>query len=183
MLPMKRRRLSRACLLFAAAVATTVSLDAVAKDKPEPCVAAAQIAERLQVPNSDAACLPTAQNPGLTGSGTITGTGLANVVGAFTVTSNDCIRSNVQGQFYPPFTFSSSTFTLTAANGDQIVATYGGNAELNPLGLLVLTGTYTITGGTGQFHNAMGSGTLAGVEDIATAPARGFVTLTGQITR
>ncbi len=183
MLPMKRSRLSQACLLFAAAVAATVSLDAAARDRPEPFVAAAQIAERLQVPNGDAACQPTVQNPGLTGSGTITGTGLANVVGAFTVTSTDCIRSNVPGQFFPPYTFSSSTFTLTAANGDQIVATYGGNAELSPLGLLVLTGTYTITGGTGQFRDASGSGTLAGVENIATDPARGFVTLTGQISR
>lgn len=179
MLPM----IKRSRLLLLAALAAAVSLNALAKDEPEPFVAAAQISEQLQVPSGDGACQPTKKYPGVTGSGTITGTGLSNVVGPFIVTSNDCIRSNVPGQFFPPFTFSSKTFTLTAANGDTIVAKYAGNAELNPLGLLVLSGTYEITGGTGQFRNASGSGTLAGVEDISTVPARGFVTLTGQITR
>ena len=179
-------RPSRSFPAFAAALAmtaATVSFGVAAKDKSEPFVATAHIYETLAVPSGDGNCTPTEQHPGVAATGTITGSGLSNVIGPFDVSSYDCIRSDVPGQFSPPFTFGSSTFTLITANGDTLVASYDGKAELNSLGLLVLDGNYKITGGTGQFHKAKGKGTLTGVENIGTAPATGFVTLTGQIKR
>lgn len=168
--------------LCAAALAAAAA-GAAAKDNPEPLVAAAQITETLVVPSPDGACQATPEHPGLTATGKIAGQGLGTPIGSFAITSIDCIRSDVPGQFFPPFAFSSSTLTLTARNGDQLVASYSGTGTLSPLGLLVLTGSYTITRGTGAYRDARGSGSLTGVEDISTQPARGFVTLSGQITR
>ena len=176
-----RPRLIVHALCTAALAATAVG--AAAKDKPEPLIAAAQITETLVVPSPDGACQATAEQPGLTATGTIAGQGLGTPIGSFAITSIDCIRSAVPGQFFPPFAFSSSTLTLTARNGDQLVATYSGTGTLSTLGLLVLTGSYTISGGTGAYRDARGSGLLTGVEDISTQPARGFVTLSGQLTR
>jgi hypothetical protein len=168
---------------FCAAALAAAAAGAAAKDNPEPLVAAAQITETLMVPSADGACQPTSAHPGLTATGTIAGHGLGTPIGSFAITSVDCIRSDVPGQFFPPFAFSSSALTLAAANGDRVVASYSGTGALSPLGLLVLTGSYTITAGTGAYRDARGSGTLTGVEDISTQPARGFVTLSGQITR
>ena len=39
------------------------------------------------------------------------------------------------------------------------------------------------TRGTGQFAGVKGSGTLLGVEDISTFPAKGFVTFAGTFSR
>jgi hypothetical protein len=75
---------------------------------------------------------------------------------------------------------------LTASNGDQLVATYAGTAQPQATGLLALSGTFTFTGGTGRFAGAKGSGTLEGVEAIGphlALPAKGFLVLTGQISR
>ena len=72
--------------------------------------------------------------------------------------------------------------TLTAAGGDTIVASYSGTANLNKIGLLLLTGTYQITSGTGVYSKAKGSGALTGVENISSQPAAGFVTLNGQLS-
>lgn len=93
------------------------------------------------------------------------------------------MRSASPYGFFPPFHFSSRVLTLTAANGDQIVAAYAGTADLQPTGLLQLSGTYTFTRGTGQFVGVKGSGTLLGVEDISAFPAKGFVTFVGTISR
>lgn len=147
----------------------------------EPFAAGAQIVEWL-VPGSAPGCSPKPASPN-TGIGTIQGSGLATLIGSFTVTSVDCVRSASPYGFYPPFNFSSRVLTLTAANGDQIVASYAGTAELQPTGLLQLAGSYTFTSGTGQFRGVKGSGTLLGIEDITAFPARGFVTFTGKIAR
>jgi len=168
--------------LCAAALAS-VAADAIAKDLLEPLVGTAQITETLVVPSPDGACQATAEHPGLTATGKIAGQGLGTPIGGFAITSIDCIRSDIPGQLFPPFAFSSSTLTLTARNGDQLVASYSGTGTLSPLGLLILTGSFKITGGTGAFGGARGSGSLSGVENIVTQPASGFVTLSGQITR
>ncbi|MEO6279135.1 hypothetical protein [Roseateles sp.] len=169
-------------LLCAAALAWA-AVGVAAKDKPEPLVATAQITETIVVPSPDGACQSTAEHPGLTATGKIAGQGVGIPIGSFAITSIDCIRSDIPGQFFPPFAFSSSTLTLTARNGDQLVAKYSGTGTLSPLGLLILTGSFRITGGTGAFRGAGGSGSLSGVENIITQPASGFVTLSGQITR
>jgi len=176
------RRLLTVYTLCGAALAL-VATDATAKDEREPLAVTAQITEMLVVPSPDGACQTSAEHPGLTATGKIVGQGLGAPIGGFAITSIDCIRSDIPGQFLPPFAFNSSKLTLTAWNGDQLVASYSGTGTLSPLGLLILTGSYKIIGGTGAFRGAGGSGTLSGVENILTQPASGFVTLSGQITR
>jgi hypothetical protein len=47
--------------------------------------------------------------------------------------------------------------------------------------VLTSTGTYTVTGGTGAFLNATGSGTIATVTDVCAGTATG--TYTGTISQ
>jgi hypothetical protein len=170
-------------LATAALVASTVPSAAVAKDKDE-FTAGIQISELLQVPSNLSSCQPSDPSAESAALGVITGSGLGSAIGAFTVESVDCVRSaNPLPYFLPPFTFSSTTFKLTTADGDQIIATYGGTAELQPSGVLVLKGSFSFTGGTGKYSKVKGGGKLIGVENIATTPATGFVTLSGTISR
>ena len=125
--------------------------------------------------------MPDASSPTVA-LGYINGSGLGTVIGSFTLASVDCVRS-ASPFFAPPFTFSSTNFKLTASNGDQIVASYSGTAEVQPTGQLLLKGTFVFTSGTGKYSKVKGSGTLVGVEDISTFPATGFVTLSGTIDR
>lgn len=59
--------------------------------------------------------------------------------------------------------------TLTALDGDQLTLQNTGNyCEIGPTGPSVphrYTGTYTITGGTGRFANAAGTGTVISFDD------------------
>jgi maltodextrin utilization protein YvdJ len=169
-------KLASAIVVGASAAAMPIAASAAGM---EPFAAAAQISEML-APSGDPSCQSSAEGVAL--QGTIQGTGLGTAIGAFTASSVDCLRSSTPAAFFPPLTFSSTSLTLTAANGDQIVAAYSGTAELSAVGLLVLKGTYTLTRGTGAFRKVKGSGTLTGVEDISTVPARGFVSLVGQIS-
>src|SRR5690242_11715591 len=57
------------------------------------------------------------------GTGAINGVGVAAKVGAITVTSTDCINPLPTGT---SFGFASQNVVLTAANGDQLYATYMG---------------------------------------------------------
>jgi hypothetical protein len=177
----RHRQAANALGVLTLLAAATLPAAALAKDRFEPFVAGAQITELLG-PATDAACQPSSTQPGATASGTISGHGFATEVGAFTVASVDCVRAG-DPFFTPPYKFNSTAFTLTAANGDQLILAYSGTAELNPVGLLVLNGSFTITGGTGALRHAKGSGTLTGVENILVTPAKGFVTLSGKIAR
>jgi hypothetical protein len=49
------------------------------------------------------------------------------------------------------------TYTFTAANGDTLTASFTGSATMTAPGVLAITETATITGGTGRFANATGS--------------------------
>jgi hypothetical protein len=106
----------------------------------------------------------------------------ATGIGGFTVSSVDCIRAS-NPYFQPPYTFSSTSFTLTTNSGDQIVASYSGTAAIDPTTyLLVLNGTFKFTGGTGRYQKVRGEGRLVGAEDISALPtAKGFVTFSGTI--
>lgn len=165
--------------LMASALVATAPSSVMAKDKFE---AGIQISEMLQFPSSSPDCQPADWSTSSAALGFINGSGLGTVIGAFTLESVDCVRS-ASPNFSPPFNFSSTTFKLTAANGDQIIARYSGAAELQPTGLLVLTGSFTFTSGTGKYSKVTGGGTLQGVEDISTFPATGFVSLSGTISR
>jgi hypothetical protein len=165
-----------------ALAAALAAAPALAKDKYEALAAGIQITEEIGAPTQE--CY--AAGGALTGY--ISGNGLATAIGDFKLTSTDCISSATQPP-QPPFSFSSTDFTL-AATGGTIRATYTGTAtpvsELTPW-LLALKGTVTFTGGTGAYSKVKGGGTLTGVEDISPTavglPARGFVTLSGQISR
>lgn len=56
-------------------------------------------------------------------------------------------------------------FTLTAANGDQIFGIYS-TVVLTGDGTIAASGTYEITGGTGRFENATGTGTVDATGDF-----------------
>lgn len=154
--------------------------DKNSKVKYESFTATAQFSEVLG-PSTDPNCQPTPSQPGTTAQGTLNGVGLATGVGGFTVSSIDCVRSTNPYAFTPPFMFSSTTFVLHAANGDQIVVSYQGTADPTSSGLFALNGTFSFVSGTGKFKKIQGGGTIAGVENIGLVPAQGFVTLTGQI--
>lgn len=180
----KARTLLMLALLAASVPVTALAKDDKEKDKKdkyESFAAGAQFSEVLG-PSTDSDCQPTKKAPGSTALGEINGVGLATAIGAFTVSSTDCVRSTDPYAFTPPYAFSSTKFVLRAANGDQIVVAYSGTAEQTPSGLFALTGTFSFVSGTGTFKKVKGSGTIAGVENIAAAPAQGFVTLTGQIS-
>ena len=97
-------------------------------------------------------------------------------MGKVTLTSTDCITFISQTAFI----FFSNQVVLTAANGDQIFATYSGKFEIEG-GVGTITGTYTVLGGTGRFSQATGAGTVQGLENVTSAPFKGQVQLTGTI--
>jgi hypothetical protein len=68
----------------------------------------------------------------------------------------------------PADTITGGTMTLMAANGDVVHITYNGCAPPPVQGIpstVVVTGTFTINGGTGRFANARGeAGYIAHIE-------------------
>ena len=82
-------------------------------------------------------------------TGEISGTGHATHLGHVTLVSHDCINPINQTEF----SFSSTQLVLTAANGDQVFATYSGTFTIQgPVG--AIAGGYQIVGGTGRFSHA-----------------------------
>jgi hypothetical protein len=62
----------------------------------------------------------------------------------------------------------SGTFTMTAANGDQLFVNLGGTAVPTSAGDYNIRFVGTITGGNGRFVGASGSVTGAGAASLAT---------------
>ena len=97
-----------------------------------------------------------------------TGTATSSHLGTGPYTSTLTIKwaaatPNGQGGFCAPATGSS---TLTAANGATLTFSQTGTVcevgKSSPNVAHTFTGTYTITGGTGRFAGATGSGTISG---------------------
>jgi hypothetical protein len=107
--------------------------------------------------------------------GTISGTGQATHLGKVALTSQDCINPISQASF----SFASEQLVLTAANGDQVFATYSGVLTIED-GVGEITGGYQVIGGTGRFSQATGAGSVLGVEDLSTG--KGQVQLNGTIS-
>ena len=113
---------------------------------------------------STAADVPEDRCPVLTVE--VHGTGHATHLGRLTGDQSNCAAP-----LGTTFAITDGEFTLTAANGDQIVGTYFG--ELVPLAppLFSIDGPFTITGGTGRFTGATGGGDVSGVQNLATGDA------------
>ena len=113
--------------------------------------------------------------------GTTTGTGTASPIGDVSLMATDCITPNPRSF---GFAFSNGKLTLTATDGDEIRASYSGTfsplPHSIPFTLYTITGTFTVTGGTGRFSNATGSGDLHGIENILTR--QGQLDATGTIS-
>jgi hypothetical protein len=88
---------------------------------------------------------------------TVEGRGQATYMGRTTADTDDQIENVIDGS-------GSATYTLTGKNGDTVilalVVPVGGTINVD--GGVIFHGTYTITGGTGQFSGATGSGVFAG---------------------
>lgn len=113
---------------------------------------------------------PTVLGGKLAGHGeTVEGTPVAFVGG-------DCFS-----QSGTTFTFSNGKFILLYPNGDQIFANYGGQFVPTGAGTAYVMngGTFTITGGSGTYSNALGGGFLSGTEDLSNGA--GTIGLSGVV--
>ena len=104
----------------------------------------------------------------------VTGSGQATHLGAFTTHYREC---------FDPATgaVTDGTLTLTAANGDTILGTYGG--QVSPTGdstIFAYDDPGVITGGSGRFAGTSGIVDTTGVVNLATGEYSG--TITGSVS-
>jgi hypothetical protein len=123
------------------------------------------------------ATLKFSESVGFTGAppcfaiGLLESSGQATELGRFTMKSQDCI--NPAGAFDPNapsayhFTSGAGGAVFTAANGDQLFASYSGSMTPQPGRPHTLTGNFIFTGGTGRFAGAVGGGVMWGTDDIS----------------
>lgn len=104
-------------------------------------------------------CLGDQGQPGLEGH--FSGTGQATHLGAVQMLSAHCVTSMQNGSTF----ISDSQMTLEAANGDRIFGQYTGFITRSDAGVFTFEGTYFITGGTGRFVDASGTGALSWTVD------------------
>jgi hypothetical protein len=105
----------------------------------------------------------------------ITGTGEATHLGRATFVAYPVINFTVP----PPFPLSGTQIT-TAANGDELFASFVGHSTPpDPTGTTYITTTHTVTGGTGRFAGA--TGTLVGTAVAHQGNPNGTSTLEGTI--
>jgi hypothetical protein len=112
--------------------------------------------------------------------GTTTGTGDASHLGAVSMVATDCplLVPGVQPSF------SNGVLSLTAANGDRLTANYQG--VLTPVAgvpnLYSIAGDFSVTGGTGRFAGAKGSGYLQGSITLGPLVSKGQYQVTGVLS-
>lgn len=94
---------------------------------------------------------------------TTTSSGQITHLGKATLTTHDTTIFTSSTTFM----VLDGTATFTAANGDQIFFTYSGSAVVAG-GKSMDTLSYLVTGGTGRFTHATGSGTVHVVSDFTT---------------
>jgi len=104
----------------------------------------------------------------------VTGTGYATQLGNYSAHYRECL-------FPATGAVTAGSFTLTAANGDMVLGTYGGQAfPTDDPNVLTYEDPGVITGGTGRFAGASGSVTQSGLANLATGEYEG--TLTGSVS-
>lgn len=162
---------------LAVTVAMLSTSSAIAQDcvmdpgKSKPFKASFEFSEQFAGIGSTCPVMPTALYA-------TTATGQATHLGRATLSSTNCVYPNL-----PMLVFIGPAVTITAANGDQLWATYEGQA--NPAlktstGLFDLKGRFKIVGGTGRFQGAQGCGDLSGSEQISSPePTLGNFPATG----
>jgi hypothetical protein len=105
----------------------------------------------------------------------VTGTGHSTQLGNYSGRYRECLDPATGA-------VTGGTFTLTAANGDKVFGTYGGQAfpTENP-NVVTYEDPGEITGGTGRFAGAGGGMTTSGLANLATGEYSG--TITGSVAR
>jgi hypothetical protein len=158
------RTLASILLALSAIVPLTVSRDA----ESATLSVASVIHETIQ-PSSDPNC-------GSPFDGNITGTGVSSLLGGVSISGRDCITASPDGHF----SFAGQ-MTFGTASG-SIFANYEGSFIPTdyPSIFVFSDSSFTITGGTGSFQKAKGSGTFIGGENIGTG--NGLLLVTGTIT-
>ncbi|HET8949068.1 MAG TPA: hypothetical protein VFN44_01115 [Solirubrobacteraceae bacterium] len=104
----------------------------------------------------------------------VNGTGHASGIGDYSGHYREC---------FDPATgaVTAGTFTLTAANGDEIFGTFGGQARpTDDPTVVAYDDPGVITGGTGRFADAGGTVTTSGLANLATGEYTG--TITGRVS-
>jgi hypothetical protein len=95
----------------------------------------------------------------------VTGQGNASHLGATSAVTDNQIVNVETGS-------ATATYTLTGANGDTVILEMVFQTTFLPNNAVTFEGDYTVTGGTGRFYGATGSGNLAG-SAIVTGPNTG----------
>jgi hypothetical protein len=102
----------------------------------------------------------------------ITGTGEATQLGRFTVDVPHLVNQATR--------VGAGSYRFTAANGDTLTADFSGQATPVAPGVLSITETAVITGGTGRFAGATGEFTAERTFFLASGVVRG--SLSGTIS-
>ena len=95
----------------------------------------------------------------------VTGDGYGLHMGRSTAVTTDQSVNLITGE-------GAATYTLTAANGDTVVLSLEFTIAFQPTGV-TFEGTYVVTGGTGRFAGATGSGSASGSATF-TGMSNGF---------
>jgi len=154
---------TRKILLAAGLVAIAISQPtALAGPKDVPFKASLAAQETLNAPGGPCPV------PEYFAKGTTAVVGRASHLGRVAGVGSDCIKFT---DFGPPpsYAFDNGELTLTAANGDQLTLKYRGTfIPTAQLPVYAISGLFDISGGTGRFANATGSGLLEGTENTQT---------------
>jgi hypothetical protein len=182
------RRAALALCATGACAMGMVAATAQAGPGGRPFRATIEVTESIAEPPPGRCQAPAAAPGGTVVLGEATGTGTALHLGQVSLTASDCVTvvavQTPQGQWVPvPVAFQEGQLKLLAANGDEVYAAYGGRVQPQPDGSLKLSGQYQVTGGTGRFSGATGSGTLTGsfMPDVATGINHGFYEASGTL--
>ena len=95
----------------------------------------------------------------------VTGQGNASHLGATSAVTDNQVVNVETGS-------ATATYTLTGANGDTVVLEMVFQTTFLPNNAVTFEGDYTVTGGTGRFYGATGSGDLVG-SAVVTGPNTG----------
>lgn len=116
-------------------------------------------------------------NPACLFEGMNYGSGMLTQIGRAVLVATDCVTP--VGQV---LSATDGKLTLTAPSGDTLTGTYAGTfIPVNNGAAYQFSGVmFSITGGTGRFLNARGTGTLHGIQEVVGG--KGSITVDGRIS-